>query len=481
MGTNLSHSLTRGHFIDGAEVDGDDRIPVVDPATATEIGSVPAGSEATVDRAVKAARTAFTPWDDTPPAERGRILSAIATAIRDHAEDLTRLLVRENGKARSNAASEVETAARYFEYYAGIADKIQGDSIPLTDDYADFTIQEPLGVTGHIVPWNFPVMLFGRTVAPSLAAGNTTVVKPAEQTPLTSTELAQLIHEAGLPDGVVNVVQGYGPDVGAPLAGHDEVDGVAFTGSVPTGQEVAKAAVQNFNPVHIEAGGKNPNIVFPDADMETALESTLTSIFRFNAGQVCSAGDRLLLHEEIHDEFLNRLTDAVSNLTVGPGEEDPDVAPIVSETQFERIVDYIKIGRSEAGDPVVGGNTVDRDGYFVEPTVFDGVTQNMRIAQEEIFGPVLAVLTFSDEDEAHKMANDTQYGLVAGIHTSDVGRAHRFARTVDAGQIYVNEWFAGGVETPFGGYGMSGFGREKGLEAVDNFTQTKNVCLNIDT
>ena len=475
--------LTRGHVIDGDErSDTDtDSITVVDPATERAVGSVPAGTESTVDAAVEAARDAVTAWDGMAPAERGRVLSAIAATIRDRADELAGVLVSENGKAASNAASEVETAARYFEYYAGIADKIHGESIPQAGGYTDFTLQEPLGVTAHVLPWNFPVMLFGRTVAPALAAGNTTVVKPAEQTPLTATELARLFHDAGLPDGVVNVVHGRGPDVGAPLAGHRGVDGVAFTGSVPTGREVAKQAVQNFNPVHIEAGGKNPNVVYPDADMERAIDSTLTSIFTFNAGQVCSAGDRLLVHEAIHGEFLDRLTAAVDELTIGPGTEDPDVAPIVSEAQFDRVCEYIEVGTAEAGAPVVGGEALDRDGYFIEPTVFDGVTSEMRIAQEEIFGPVLAVLSFSDEQEAHALANDTQYGLTAGVHTTDVGRSLRFAQAVDAGQIYVNEWFAGGVETPFGGYGMSGFGREKGLEAVDNFTQTKNVCLNIES
>ncbi|WP_433633632.1 aldehyde dehydrogenase family protein [Halomicrococcus sp. NG-SE-24] len=480
MRESTTNNDTRGHFIGGREVSGTESIAVVNPATGNEFGAIPDGDSDDVDAAIERARARFADWNDIAPAERGRILTRIAETLRENADSIAALLVRENGKSRSNAATEVEIGARYFEYYAGIADKIHGDSIPLTNHYVDYTLREPLGVTAHIVPWNFPVMLLGRTVAPALAAGNATIVKPAEQTPLTAIEIAQLADDAGLPDGVLNVVQGYGPDVGAPLAGHPDIDGVAFTGSVPTGRDVATRAVENFNPVHIEAGGKNPHVVFPDADLDNAIEHTLTSIFTFNAGQVCSAGDRLILHDDIHDEFLDRLIDRVRELTVGPGEDNPDVSPIVSETQFDHVIGYIDVGREEIGEPVIGGDALDRDGYYIEPTIFDGVTRDMRIAQEEIFGPVLAVLTFTDEAEAIKLANDTEYGLVAGIQTTNVNRAHRFARDVDAGQIYVNEWFAGGVETPFGGYEMSGFGREKGLEAIENFTQTKNVCLNID-
>lgn len=452
---------------------------VINPATEEPVAEVAAAEQPDIDRAVESAHDALDRWNAIQPAERARILGRIAESIREDKERLAELLTAENGKPLSQAETDVEVGARYFEYYSGIADKIHGESIPLTQDYADYTIREPLGVTGHITPWNFPVMLFGRSVAPALAAGNAAVVKPAEQTPITSLEVGELALEAGLPPGVLNVVPGFGAEAGAALAGHPAVDGIGFTGSVVTGREVARMAVSNLNPVHIEAGGKNPNVVFPDADLTEAVDNTITSLFTTNAGQVCSAGDRLLVHEEIHDEFLTELIDRTEQLTIDPGFENPDVGPLVSEAQYEKVRQYLEIGREEVGEPIVGGTVPDRDGYFVEPTIFDGVANDTRIAQEEIFGPILSVITFADEEEAIELANGVEYGLVAGIFTEDVGRAHRFARDVDAGQIFINEWFAGGVETPFGGYKQSGFGREKGLEAIENYTQVKNVCANI--
>jgi acyl-CoA reductase-like NAD-dependent aldehyde dehydrogenase len=467
-------------IIDGEQVVPDgEPIPVVNPATEEEIATAAAGDETHVNQAVQAARSTADAWRSTKPPERGRILGAVANAIRDEADHLATVLTFEMGKPLSQARSDVEGAARYFEYYAGLADKIHGKQIPLGDDYADYTIREPLGVTAHIVPWNYPVDIIGRTCGPALAAGNATILKPAEQAPLTAVEVAELAHEAGLPSGALNVVNGYGGTVGAPLAGHRGVDGVSFTGSVETGTEVAKLAAGNLNHVHIEAGGKNPNVIFPDTDLDRAVDNTIASLFAANAGQVCSAGDRVLVHEAIHDEFIDALVKKTAELTVGPGIEDPDVGPLVSREQFEKVSKYIDLGYSEAGDPVLGGRPPESDGFFVEPTIFDEVDNETRISKEEIFGPVLPVTTFADEDEAIAMANDVPYGLVAGISTGDVGRAHRFAREVDAGQIYVNEWYAGGVETPFGGFKNSGFGREKGVEAVQEFTQTKNVAVDI--
>ncbi|WP_227132702.1 aldehyde dehydrogenase family protein [Halorubellus salinus] len=455
-----------------------ERFETVNPATEDAFATVARARDEDVDQAVAAANDAFDEWSSTPPQERGRLLDDLAEEIRSQQESLALLETRDNGKPLSHARADVETCARYFEYYAGVADKVHGDSIPLTDDYVDYTVREPLGVTAQIIPWNLPTNIFGRSVAPALATGNTAVVKPAEQTPLTAVEIGRLATEVGIPDGVLNVVPGFGAEAGAALSAHPDVDGVSFTGSVPTGIEVGQTAIENVTNVHLELGGKSPNVVWPDADIDSAVDSTMTGIFA-NAGQVCSAGSRLLVHEDVKDEFLDVLTDRIETMTLDNGETDPDMGPLVSEEHFEKVTNYLDVGRAEAGEPLVGGEALDRDGYFVEPTVFTGVDNDMRIAQEEIFGPVLSVIEFSTEAEAIALANDVDYGLVAGIHTQNMGRAHRFARDVRAGQVYINEWFAGGEETPFGGFKESGFGREKGLAAVDAYTQVKNVCADI--
>jgi len=467
-------------FIDGETVPSitGEQFETVNPATGEVFARVARAREEDVDSAISAAKNALPEWRSMAPEERGRLLSNLAELIRERQESLAQLETKDNGKPISHAQADVETCARYFEYYAGAADKVQGNSIPLTDKYVDYTVKEPLGVTAQIIPWNLPTNIFGRSVAPALATGNVAVVKPAEQTPLTAVEVAKLATEVGFPDGVLNVVPGYGPEAGAPLSGHEDVDGVSFTGSVPTGIAVAKTAVENVTNVHLELGGKSPNVVYPDADLDSAVDSTMTGIFA-NAGQVCSAGSRLIIHEDIKDEFLDRLVARTDEMVVDDGKLDPDMGPLVSKEQYEKVLDYIEIGRTEVGEPLVGGEALTRDGYFIEPTVFDNVDNDNRIAQEEIFGPVLSVIEFSTEEEANRIANDVEYGLVAGIHTKDMGRAHRFARDIQAGQIYINEWFAGGEETPFGGFKGSGFGREKGLAALDAYTQIKNVCANI--
>ena len=456
----------------------DERFETLNPATEDAFATVARAREADVDRAVDAANDAFDDWSSTPPQERGRLLNDLADEIRAQQESLALLETRDNGKPLSHARADVETCARYFEYYAGVADKVHGDSIPLTDEYVDYTVREPLGVTAQIIPWNLPTNIFGRSVAPALATGNTAVVKPAEQTPLTAVEIGRIATEVGILDGVLNVVPGFGAEAGAPLSQHPDVDGVSFTGSVPTGIEVGKEAIENVTNVHLELGGKSPNVVWPDADIDSAVDSTMTGIFA-NAGQVCSAGSRLIVHEDVKEEFLDVLTDRIEEMDVDGGEVDPDMGPLVSEEHFEKVTDYLELGREEAGEPLIGGEALDRDGYFVEPTVFTGVDNDMRIAQEEIFGPVLSVIEFSTEAEAMELANGVDYGLVAGIHTQNMGRAHRFARDVLAGQVYINEWFAGGEETPFGGFKQSGFGREKCLAAIDAYTQVKNVCADI--
>jgi aldehyde dehydrogenase (NAD+) len=468
-----------GLFVDGEFVDGGDSLTTDDPATGEPLATVASGTAEDVDRAVAAARAAFPGWRDTRPEQRGRLLVEVARLIREHADELARVESRDQGKPVSQAESDFQGAARYFEYYGGAADKLEGRSVPTGPDQVDFTVREPYGVSAQVTPWNFPGNLFARGVAPALAAGNCVVVKPAPATPLSTLRLAALTREAGVPDGVVNVVPGPGEPTGAALTGHADVDTVTFTGSVPTGKAIVRAAAEHVTPVTLELGGKNPALVFPDADLDLAAEWVATAIFT-NAGQICSAADRAVVHESVHDAFVDRVIDIVEGYTIGPGHEDPDVGPLASAAQQERVEGYLESAREEGATVAVGGATPDRPGYFVEPTVLTDVDPTSRVAQEEIFGPVLTVTSFTEESEALEIANGTEYGLVAGVFTSDVTRAHRLARRLEAGNVYVNKWFGDTVQTPFGGYKASGFGREKGLEALDSYLQTKNVAIALD-
>lgn len=454
------------------------RFETVDPATEESITEVAEATAEDVDRAVAAAREAFPAWRDTDPDERGRIVHRIGELVRENREELAALESLDQGKPLSQAKSDMDGAARYFEYYAGAADKLEGTSVPVGADGIDFTLREPYGVSAQITPWNFPGNLFARGVAPALVAGNTTVVKPAEQTPLSSLRLAELCAEAGVPEGVVNVVTGFGDPTGAALSSHEGVDTITFTGSVPTGQVIMKQAADNVTPVTLELGGKNPAVVFPDADLDEAARWIDRAIFT-NAGQICSAADRVVVHESVHDELVDRLVSRAEAYELGRGSEDPDIGPVVSDEQFEKITGYVEVGREEGATLAAGGGTPDGEGYFVEPTIFTDVDNDMRIAQEEIFGPVLSVIPFETEAEALEIANDVDYGLVAGVFTSDVTRAHQFARRLEAGNVYVNQWFGDTNQTPFGGYKQSGIGREKGLEALDSYLQTKNVAINL--
>lgn len=453
----------------------------VDPATEEVVAMVARGNAADIDQAVAAARTAVSgPWRTLKPKERARLLFDLARAIERDADDFAHLETVDSGKPIQLSKKEVLSTARYFEFYAGAADKIHGEQIPLGPDYVDFTIREPRGVTAHIVPWNMPLNMIGRSVAPALAAGNTAVVKPAEQTPLTALKLADLFQELGFPPGVYNVVTGYGHEAGAALSRHPDIDSMTFTGSVETGRLIMHAAAEQIKPVVLELGGKSPHIVFADADLDTAVAEAAKGIYA-NCGQICSAGSRLVIEAKIKQPFLEKLAAHANRIKVGPGLSGPDMGPLVSAEQYGRVLNYIEIGQLEGAQVIAGGGRPSQleRGYFVAPTIFNEVQPEMRIAQEEIFGPVLSVIGFEDEEEALHIANGVPYGLVAGIFTNDINRALRLAMRINAGQIYVNEYYAGGEETPFGGYKQSGFGREKGLEALLNYTQVKNIAIRI--
>jgi aldehyde dehydrogenase (NAD+) len=451
----------------------------VDPATGAAIAEVAVADASDVDAAVSAARDTFPGWRDTDPVERGRALYRVADLIRDHEDELSELESRDQGKPLSQARSDLLSAARYFEYYAGAADKLEGSSVPVGVDQVDYTVREPYGVSAQIIPWNFPGNILARGVAPALAAGNTTVVKPAPTTPLSAYRIAELCIEAGVPGGAVNVVSG-GGESGAALTDHDGVDTITFTGSVPTGRRVMESAAASVTPVTLELGGKNPAIVYPDADVDEAVSWVDTGIFT-NAGQICSAADRAVVHEDVYDEFVARIVEVAESYELGPGIEDPDMGPLNSRGHLEKVTNYVEVGETEGARLATGGTAPDRDGYFVEPTVFADVDNGMRVAQEEIFGPVLVVIPYGDDEDPVEIGNDVAYGLTAGVFTNDVRRAHRAARRLQAGNVYVNKWFGDTNQTPFGGYKDSGIGREKGLEALDSYLQTKNVAINLDS
>lgn len=474
-------------WIDGrwADSSSGETFPTVDPANGDVLAYVQRGNAEDVDQAVRAARNAFdsSGWRDLPPAERGRILYRMAQMIREQGEELAQLETRDVGKPLSQARTDVEMAARYCEYYAGVADKILGETIPVRPDILDFTLREPVGVTAHIVPWNYPIQIACRSLAPALATGNTVVMKPAEDTPLTTLRLAVITKECGLPDGVFNVVTGFGPEAGEALAQHPGIDHITFTGSVVTGMRVMEHAARNIKPVTLELGGKSPNIVFADADLEEAADVVTRAIVQ-NGGQTCSAGSRLLVERAIEELFVQMVAERMMSLKIGPGLQDPDLGAIVSQKQLKRIEGYMRLAEEEGAVVAVGGKRrvisgVER-GYFFEPTILRRVSPNSRLAQEEIFGPVLTVFPFDTIHEALELANGTEYGLVTGIWTANIDKALWLAARVRSGQVFVNNYGAGGgIEMPFGGYKKSGFGREKGLEALRHYTQVKNVAVRI--
>jgi aldehyde dehydrogenase (NAD+) len=468
-----------GGYVDGGWAPSHgEPIGVEDPATRAQLATVRDATAEDVAQAVASARATYaTGWRDARPVDRAQVLFQVAAKIREHAPELARLETLDTGKPIRQARSDVATAARYFEFYAGAADKVYGQTIPGEGDYWAYTLREPYGVVAHVTPWNSPISQMCRGVAPCLAVGNTVVVKPSEVTPLTSLVAARLFVEAGLPPGACNVIAGRGPTAGAALVRHPDVAHVAFTGSVPTGREILRMAAERIIGANLELGGKSPTIILPDADLAAAVQAGAMAVVR-NAGQSCFATTRLLVHRSVEAEYAQRLADAVAHLTVGPGLDDPDLGPVASAQQLSKVRDAIESGRADGATVAVGGTAPDGlDGYFITPAVLTGVRNEMRVAREEIFGPVQTVIAFDDLDEAVALANDSAYGLAAGVFTRDIGTGHRLARLLEAGQVQINGYPLGGVETPFGGYKNSGMGREKGLAALEHYTQLKTVIV----
>ena len=458
----------------------------LDPATGKTLAHVAEGDAEDVDRAARAARRAFDsgPWPRMAPAARQKILLKLADLIEEHGLELAQLETLDNGKSLGESqAVDIPAAAETFRYYAGWVNKIAGETNPTDPSFFNFTLREPVGVCGQIIPWNFPLLMASWKLAPALACGNTCVLKPAEQTPLTALRLGELLQEAGVPDGVVNIIPGFGPTAGGAIVRHPLIDKVAFTGSTEVGREIHRDTAATLKRVSLELGGKSPNIVFADADVAEAVKGALMGVF-FNQGEVCCAGTRLFVEEKLHDEFADTVAKAAGAMKQGPGlDVGTQVGPLVSQEQLDRVTGYLEIGKQEGATVLTGGerNTAPglERGYFVKPTVLTGVRNDMRIAQEEIFGPVVAVIPFKDENDAVLQGNDTSYGLAAGVWTRDVSKAHRVARSIRAGTVWVNCYNVFDVMAPFGGYKQSGYGRELGRHALELYTQVKSVWMRI--
>jgi aldehyde dehydrogenase (NAD+) len=482
--TGTLKGLPRDHFINGrwvAPLSGR-MMETFDPGLGRAYHKFAAGDADDIAAAVDSALRAGHAWARTRPAARGSILARAAALIREEAPRLAVIESLDSGKPLAEAEGDVAGAARTFEYYAAAANTMQGDSFPLGNDYLGYSIIEPVGLTAHIIPWNYPLSTAARGIAPALAAGCTVIAKPAEQTPMTALLLAELLHRAGLPAGVCNVVTGTGKQAGAALVRHPAVRHVSFTGSVQTGINVMQEAAANVTRVLLELGGKSPVIVLADADLDAAVEGILGAIFE-NAGQICSAGSRLVVDGRIHGELVSRLAERAKRLAIGHGLKRAAFGPLNSAEHLARVAAHVEGARSRGLSIISGGNvTADPQtgkGWFFEPTIIDAAPADDPVVQQEIFGPVLVVQPFDTEEEALALANGTEYGLVAGVYTRDFSAAHRFARDLDAGQVFINEYFAGGIEVPFGGNKMSGFGREKGLAALEAYSRVKSVAARI--
>jgi (Z)-2-((N-methylformamido)methylene)-5-hydroxybutyrolactone dehydrogenase len=472
-------------FIDGEWTDSasGEYFESFDPYTAKAWTLVPRGNADDVDRAVQAAHRAFTTgdWPKMHASQRGLLMRKLGDLIARDAEQLAAIEVQDNGKLISEMAGQLKYTPHWYYYYGGLADKIEGAVIPTDKDAFNYTRHEPLGVCAAITPWNSPILLFGLKVAPALAAGNTLVVKPSEYTSASTLALMKLFEEAGFPKGVINVVTGFGPEAGEPLVKHPLVRKVAFTGSSKTGAHVYAEAARDIKRVSLELGGKSPNIVFDDCRMENAVKGVVSGIFAAT-GQTCIAGSRLLVQESIHNEFVDKLVTFAKTARMGnPMDYDTQVGPVTNLMQYEKVLGYIDIAKSEGVETVLGGAKATRpecgDGWFVEPTIFTGVKNSMRIAQEEVFGPVLAVIPFRDEEEALAIGNDVIFGLAAGVWTEDMRRAITMSDRLQAGTVWVNTYRAFSYTTPFGGYKRSGLGRENGQEAIHEYMQTKSVWI----
>jgi aldehyde dehydrogenase (NAD+) len=470
-------------FIDGEFVESASgkSFETISPATGETICRVAEADAADVDRAVKAARKALEsgPWKRMPGSERGLLMLKLADLVEQNAEELAVLEAYNSGKIIRDARGDVGAVAAWLRYYAGFADKLEGRSIPSDPQTLTYTLRQPIGVVGQIIPWNFPLLMLAWKWAPALACGNTIVMKLAEQTPLTGLKMAELAREAGFPKGVINVLNGFGETTGAAIVEHPEIDKIAFTGHVETAKIIQKAAANTLKRCTFELGGKSPNVIFADADLEAAVAGAAHAIY-FNAGQCCTAGSRLFVEKGIQREFVQELAKASQKRRLGnPLDSNTDQGPQVSQEQFDKILGFVDQGQQAGADLVTGGKRFGDQGFFVEPTIFDNVTDEMTIARDEIFGPVVSVLPFEDIDDMLQRANSTYYGLAAGIWTKDIDKAHTYAREVKAGTVWINCYHELSPATPFGGFKMSGHGRENGEAVLDHYTETKTVTIKL--